>query len=90
MPVSKQVSGRFGGLKSWANTPDRTARTARARRAGPANVDYWLERLDAERFAAASDKQRLQAAEAARKAHYAEMAVRSAQSRSRKAADRAT
>lgn len=79
----KQMSGRLGGLRSWANTADRTARTAPGRRAGPASIDYWLARLDPERFAAASGPQRLAAAEAARKAHYATLSLKSAQARRR-------
>jgi hypothetical protein len=88
VPTSKQVAGRYGGLKSWANTTDRTARTARARRAGPASVGYWLERQDPARFADATEAQRLAAAEAARKAHFAEMAMRSAQARSKNPASK--
>lgn len=81
MPTPRQTIGRYGGLKSWANTVDRTARTAPGRKAGPASIDYWLARLDRERFAEATDAQRLAAAEAARKAHFAELALRSAKAR---------
>jgi len=64
MPNRHQQAGRYGGLRSWANTPDRTARTAPARDAGPGSVDYWLARLDPERFADATGEQRLVAADA--------------------------
>lgn len=80
----RQLSGRLGGLKSWANTPDRTARTKRGRDAGPGSIDYWVCRLDPVKFADATDEQRLAAATAAKKAHYAGLALKSAQARARK------
>jgi len=76
-----QINGRYGALRSWANTPDRAARTSRARRAGPGSIEYHLERLDSERFAGASEAQKLAAAEAARRAYFAELAMRSARIR---------
>ena len=78
---TRQLAGRLGGLRSWANTPDRTARTAYARSRGPASIDYHLERLDPERFAGCTDAQRLAAAEAARKAYYTAIALKSAAAR---------
>lgn len=63
-----------------------TARPSPGRRAGPASIDYWLARLDPERFADASDDQKRQAADSARKAHAAELAMRSAKVRSKKRA----
>ncbi|WP_116998449.1 hypothetical protein [Desertimonas flava] len=86
----RQLSGRLGGLKSWANTPDRTARTQRGRNAGPGSIDYWIAKLDPVRFADATDEQRLAAAEAAKRAHYAGLALKSAQARARKRADGAS
>ena len=82
MATRRQQIGRYGGLKSWSNTVDRSARTAAGRKAGPGSVDYWLTRLP-EKFADATDAQRLAAAEAARKAHFAEMALKSARSRAK-------
>jgi hypothetical protein len=83
MSTSRQVAGRYGGLKSWGNTPDRSARTANGRRNGPGAVEWHLDRLDPERFKDASDAQRFAAAEAARRAYFAELAMRSARARSR-------
>jgi hypothetical protein len=80
----RQLIGALAAHESWANTPDRTARTAPARRKSPGSVDYWLDRLDPERFVAATDDQRHAAAEAARKAHFARLALSSAQSRRRR------
>lgn len=82
--TSRQLAGRLGGLKSWANTPDRTARTSNGRAAGPGSIGYWLARLDPVRFADASDEQKVAAATAAKKAHYARLALKSAQVRARK------
>jgi hypothetical protein len=75
------LGGRVGGPRSWANTPDRTDRTSSPRAASPGETAYWLARLDPERFANATDAQRLAAAESARKAHFAELALKSAQAR---------
>lgn len=86
MPTQRQTIGRYGGLKSWANTTDRTARTAPGRRKSPGEIEYWLARLDPERFADATEAQRLAAAEAARKAHFARMAMSSAKARSKRKA----
>lgn len=74
-------SARYGVLKSWANTVDRTARTAAAREKSPASLAYHLDRLDPERFADATDDQRIAAAEAARRAFFAQMAMRAARAR---------
>ncbi len=84
-PRARQTAGRYGAYKSWASTPDRTARTAPARRASPSSVDYWVDRLDPDLFADATDAQRLAAAEAARRAHFAGMALKSARARRRNA-----
>lgn len=83
MPSERQQSGRYGGLKSWANTVDRSARTEPARSASPGSVDYWVGKLDKKRFADATEAQKLAAAEAAKRAHFAELAMRSAKVRSK-------
>jgi len=77
----RQAIGRYGAHKSWANTVDRTARTRNARSKSPSAVEYWLARLDPERFANATPQQRLDAAESMRRAHFAGLALRSAESR---------
>ncbi len=83
MSSSHQLAGRVGGLKSWANTPDRPARTQRGRDAGPGSIDYWIGKLDPVRFADATVDQKLAAAQAAKRAHFARLAMLSAQARSR-------
>ena len=67
MPIAHQIAA----YKSWANTPNRTARTAKARNA-----------LDQKFLAeAGGDPKR---AEAARKAYYLELAQKSAKARKRR------
>jgi hypothetical protein len=73
--------GRVGALESWSRTPDRTARTAPARHSGPSSIEWHLARLDAELFADATDEQKLAAAESARRAYFARLALKSAKAR---------
>lgn len=83
MQSARQTIGRYGALKSWANTVDRSARTRPARSNSPGSIEYHLARLDPELFAEATEAQKLAAAEAARKAYFAELAMRSVRSRNR-------
>lgn len=77
---SPAIRGRLGGHVSWANTVDRSARTAPARSSGPAAIEYHLARLGPQ-FASATEAQRVAAAEAARKAYFVGIAMKSAASR---------
>lgn len=76
------AAGRKGSHASWARTVNRTARTEAARRNSPTSIDWHLARLGDE-FAAATDAQRLDAAESARKAYMTDLALRSARARRR-------
>lgn len=69
-PSERSLQGRIGAFASWANTPNRAARTAPARAA----LDQKF--LDE----AGGDPLR---AEALRKAHFARLALKSAQARRR-------
>lgn len=60
--------GRLAAHQSWANTVDRTARTAPAR---AALEQKWLDQADGDPVRAAHIK----------KAHYARLALKSAQAR---------
>lgn len=75
------LASRFGAHQSWANTPDRAARTAPARRA----LDAKFER-EADPDGTLNPVERAKRAESLRKAHYARMALKSAQARRRRAA----
>ncbi len=81
-PLRQQI-GRVGALESWANTIDRPARTRAARNNSPSSTEYWLNKLDPERFADASEQQKLDAADAARRAYFARLALKSAKARRR-------
>jgi hypothetical protein len=71
MPEShRQIVGRYGAHKSWANTVDRTARTRSGRAASPSSVDWHIARLP-DKFDGASERDRQLAGEAAKKAYYA-------------------
>ncbi len=78
---SRQIQGRYGAHRSWANTADRAARTRPARDKSPSSVEYHLARLDPERFAEATAEQRYAAAEAAKRAYFAGLALKSARVR---------
>ena len=75
LPASERaLRAQLAAHMSWANTEDRPARTANARRA---LEDKWVAE-------AGGDPVR---AEHLRKAHYAGMALKSAQARRRRAAN---
>ena len=76
----RKLAGRKGALKSWANTVDRSNRTAPARANGPSALDWHLNRLPA-KFEGATEAQRLAAAEAARRAYFTDLAMRSVRAR---------
>lgn len=78
---SKRLATRYAAHKSWAETADRTARTAPARKVGPGDLEWHVARLDAERFADATEEQKLKAAEAAKRAWFAKLAIESHKAR---------
>jgi hypothetical protein len=83
MPESQRaIAGRLGAHKSWGNTVDRTARTRKSRAASPAAIEWHLNRLG-EQFDDAPEAARLAAAESARKAYFANLAMKSAAARRR-------
>lgn len=72
------LASRLGAHISWANTEDRTARTAPARRA----LDAKFEKL-ADPDGTLLPAERAKRVESIRKAHYARLALKSAQARRR-------
>lgn len=74
----RSMQMRLASYKSWANTPDRSARTANARRA--ANVTRFMDQARA-MHPDATDEQIEQVAAMLRKAHFTELSRRSAQAR---------
>jgi hypothetical protein len=74
------LASRFGAHLSWANTVDRSARTAPARRALEAKFDQL-----ADPDGTLLPHERAKRAENLRKAHFAQLALKSAQARRRRA-----
>ena len=74
------LASRFGAHLSWANTEDRAARTAPARRA---LLDKFEKLADPDGVLLPAE--RAKRAESLRKAHYSAMALKSARARRRRA-----
>jgi hypothetical protein len=78
-PTERSLYGKIGAHKSWARTENRSARTLPARKAN---------RLRFEKLADPNNEltlaERQERAEHLRKAHYANMALKSAQVRRRR------
>ncbi|MFF4749986.1 hypothetical protein ACWD5R_08020 [Streptomyces sp. NPDC002514] len=74
----RSMQNRIASYRSWASTADRSARTAPARRRS--HHDRFVEQART-LHPNGTDKQIAAAAEALKKAHYTEMARRSAQAR---------
>jgi hypothetical protein len=72
------LEAQIAAHQSWAKTPDRSARTAPARRAMLARFEKLVDPDGVMPEAA-----RLEMAESARKAHYRKMALKSAKVRAR-------
>lgn len=85
-PALRSLRSRIGVLESWARTADRPARTAPARAASPGSLDYWQRKVDPD--ATLPDNERLLRAEAAKRAYFLRLAMRSAEVRAAKAAAR--
>lgn len=77
-PQERTLRSRSGGHTSWANTTDRTARTEPARRKFN---EKFLQQVDPDGLLAPAERARR--AEHARKAYFASLALKSAQSRRR-------
>jgi len=76
-PSERSMTMRFAAHKSWANTTDRSARTAPARRA---SNKRFLEQAR-EQHPDATDAQIEQIAESLSKAYFTELSLKSAQAR---------
>lgn len=77
----RKLRAQLGAHTSWANTLDRTARTAAGSRAAEAR----FEKEAREKFPDATDEQIAKVAESARKAFYKRIGLKSAAARARKA-----
>ena len=75
-PAERSLRGKLASYESWANTKDRTARTARGRAAQLARFEKLVDP-----DGTMSPEARAKAAEAAKQAHYTRMAWLSAKAR---------
>lgn len=78
-PEMRSILARANSHKSWANTPDRAARTAAARKAA---LGRFEKQVDPD--GTMDPAERAQRAESAKKAFYQRMSYLSAVSRARK------
>ena len=69
--MTTSAAARIAAHESWARTPDRAARTAAAR----SGLQAKFEREARERFPGATGRQIADAADAARRAHYARLSA---------------
>lgn len=83
-PAEHTPRARLAAHMGWANTLDRSARTAPARQA----AETRFETKAREMHPHATDSQIAAVAESLRKAHYAALGLRSAQARRLKRAER--
>ena len=75
-PTERRLRAQLASYESWAQTPDRSARTAKGR---AANMARFAKLVDPDETM--PPDARAKAAEAARRAHYARMALASAKAR---------
>ena len=80
-PSERSLIGALGAHVSWANTDDRAARTAPARKA---LLDKFEKEVDPDGNLAPAE--RAKRAESAKKAYFARLALKSAQARRRRSA----
>ncbi|MFD7841364.1 hypothetical protein ACFV4K_00290 [Nocardia sp. NPDC059764] len=78
-PNDRVLQARIAAHTSWAKTPDRAARTAKAREALASKFE---QQVDPD--GVLSPQERALRAEHARKAHFTRMALKSAQARRRR------
>jgi hypothetical protein len=74
-----EINGRIGALESWSRTPDRPARTAKARSQSPCSVEYHEDQIRAEGIVPEKDIPK--AAEARHRAHMLRLSKASAAAR---------
>lgn len=79
-PEVRSFRARLGAHISWANTPDPSSRTAKARAAANGRFEKQAREL----HPTATDEHIERVAEHLRKAHYSAMGLKSAQKRAKK------
>lgn len=74
--TERSLAAKVAVHQSWANTEDRSRRTAPARAASPASIEYFERQLDPDGTMPADERR--QRAEHLRSAHFARLAAKSA------------
>ncbi|WP_378736680.1 hypothetical protein [Nocardia brasiliensis] len=82
-PVERTLQAKMAAHESWARTPDRSARTANARNA---MLSKFERAVDPDGLL--SPEERAYRVDQAKKAHYARLALKSAQVRRRRCRNR--
>lgn len=80
-PAERAQAGRLGAYVSWANTPNRAARTAPARR----GLEAKFDRMVIEAHGELPPDEHAKCAEAFRNAYYAELTQKSVRARKQRA-----
>ena len=82
-PAERSMRSQIAAHESWAKTPDRAARTAKARQAALAKFEHEIDPNNE-----LPPSERARRAEHARKAHFKRLALKSAQARRARAEGR--
>ncbi|GAA3441026.1 hypothetical protein [Planomonospora venezuelensis] len=85
-PEERSRAARIAANVQWATTANRAERTEAARRRSPVSLDYWIDRIRAEGIVREQDV--VKAATNAHKAYMAQMSLKAAKARSRRAAEK--
>ncbi len=80
MSSDRMLRARIAACEKWAQT-DPVAGTAAARRAGPGQLPYWLDKVDPTGSLPLAERTRR--AELAKRAYFQRLALKSAQARRR-------
>jgi hypothetical protein len=80
--AERERNGRIGAYVQWSREPDRTARTAKARAASPAGLDRFEREVDPDGVLPTDVRAKM--AEAARKAYFLKLSLKSAKARAAK------
>lgn len=81
-PAERRLRAQLGAYTSWANTPDRAMRLAPAR----AGFEARFDRIVIEKHGVLPPEDHIKCVEAERKRFFAEMALKSARARRKRAA----
>lgn len=85
-PAQKALRARMAAHVRWSGPEDPQQATAPARAAGPGQLAYWERKVDPD--GSLPPAERTRRAEHAKRAHYARLAIASAQARANRSAGR--